>query len=98
MTGNAKEENLFVLAFMVTRSDILTWANEMGIPAEKVNDKVIEVLKEKIVKDTANWQKFFENRVKEAIKCPLDMACSTSCPWQGVGNCTLPTVLGNKSA
>ncbi len=94
MTENAKGENLFVLAFMVTRSDILAWTNEMGIPSEKVNDKVIEVLKKKIVQDTARWQEFFENRVKEVIKCPLDMVCSSSCPWQEVGKCTLPAVLG----
>ncbi len=93
MAKNDKGENLFMIVFTVTRSDVLAWANELGIPLAQVTDDVIEMLKEKIRQGTDNWRELFEGMVKEAIKCPLDMVCSLSCPWREVGECKLPTML-----
>ena len=90
MTKNGKEDNLFMLVFMVNRSDVLAWANDLGIPLDQVTDEVAQMLKEKIRQDSAGWQELFEHMVKEAIKCPLDMVCSPSCPWREVGECILP--------
>jgi len=91
-----KQENLFMLMFVVTRSDVLAWANKAGIPLDQVTDEVIEMLKEKVVKGAANWRELLEGMFKEAIKCPLDTVCSPSCPWREIGKCILPTSLNSK--
>jgi len=91
-----KEENLFMLMFVVTRSDVLAWANESGILVDQVTDEVIEMLREKIVQGAASWRELLEGMFKEAIKCPLDMVCSSSCPWQEVGKCILPALLNSR--
>ena len=93
MAKNGKEDNLFMVAFMVTRKDVLAWANELGIPLNQVTDEVVQMLKQKIQQDTSSWQKLFEGMVKETIKCPLDIVCSPSCLWQEVGECKLPAML-----
>ncbi len=93
MTVNGKEDDLFTVMFMVTKKDVLTWADELGIPLDKITDEVVFMLKEKIQQDAASWQELFEHMVKEAIKCPLDMVCMRSCAWREVGNCKLPTML-----
>lgn len=80
MAKNDTGENLFMVVFSVTRSDVLAWANELGIPLDQVTDDVIEMLKGKIRQGTDNWRKLFEGMVKEAIKCPPDMACSPDVP------------------
>ena len=93
MAKNGKEENLFMLMFVVTRSDVLAWANELGIPLDQVTDDVIEMVKTKIRQGASSWRELVEGMVKEAIKCPLDMVCSPYCPWREVGKCILPTAL-----
>ena len=93
MARNGEEDNLFMLVFTVTRKDVLAWSNELGVPLAQVTDEVVQMLKQKIQQDTANWRELFECMVKEAIKCPLGLVCSPSCPWREVGECILPTVL-----
>ncbi len=93
MLQDDKEDNLFMVVFMVTKSDVLTWANELGIPLSQVTEDVINMLKENIRRRAGNWQEIFEDVVKKAIKCPLDLACSPSCPWSEVGECILPAAL-----
>ena len=34
---------------VATRSDVLAWAEESGIPLDQVTDEVIEIFKKKIV-------------------------------------------------
>lgn len=93
MAKNDEENNLFMIIFMVTASDVLTWANECGIPLSQVTDDVIGLLKENVRQSADSWRSLFEEMVKQAIKCPLDIACSPSCPWQEIGECILPTAL-----
>ena len=93
MAKNGKEDDLFMVIFMVTRKDVLVWANELGIPLDQVTDEVVQMLKQKIQQDADSWRESFEGMVKEAIKCPLDMVCSSSCPWREVGECKLLTML-----
>ncbi len=92
MAKNGKEDDLFMVIFKVTRKDVLAWASELGIPLDQVTDEVVQMLKQKIQQDAASWRELFECMLKEAIKCPLDMVCSPSCPWREVGECKLPIV------
>lgn len=85
------QESLFMIIFNVDKSDVLAWANELGIPPDQVTDDVIEMLKKKIRQSAGSWQALFKGMIKEAMRCPLDMTCSPSCPWREIGECILPT-------
>ncbi len=71
---NDTGDNLFIVAYQVTKIDILTWTQKLGIPLNQVTDEAIEMLKDKIKQGTSDWRKLFESMVKEAIKCTLDVA------------------------
>jgi len=82
--------------FVVTRSDVLTWASESGIPVDQVTNEVIEMLKKKIVQGAASWWEILEYMFKEAIKCPFGMDCLSPCPWREISECKLPAALNRK--
>ncbi len=91
MAENSKKDILLMAVLTVTRDDILAGANELGIAEEQVTDDVIELVKRRVSQDLSHWREVVKSLVKDAIKCPLGLACSSSCAWQEVGKCVLPT-------
>ena len=89
MVEKNKQDILVMAMFMVTRGDILTCAEELGISKEQVSDDVIELVKEKVSQGLGSWREVIKGMVKEAIRCPLGLACSPSCAWREVGGCIL---------
>ena len=93
--SESDKENILVMAiFIVTKDDVLSCANESGIPKEQVTDDVIELVKKNVSQGLGDWQEVIKDIVKEtikkdAIKCPLGLACSPSCAWREAGECTL---------
>ena len=90
MAEKDKQDILVMAMFMVTRDDVLTCAEELGMSKEQVTDDVIELVKEKVSQGLGSWREVIEGIVKEAIKCPLGLVCSPSCAWREVGGCILP--------
>jgi len=94
-------ENILVMAiFMVTRDDVLACADELGMSREQVTDDVIDLVTEKVSQGLGSWRAAIKDMVKEtisqeaiekeAIECPLDIACSPTCAWREVGQCLSP--------
>ncbi len=48
MAESDKKDILLMAILMVTRDDVLTSADELGIPEEQVTDDVIELVKERV--------------------------------------------------
>ena len=90
MPESSKEDILVMAILMVTKDDVLACANELGIPEERLTDDVIELVREKVSQGLRHWREVIRGMVKEAIKCPLGMDCSSSCAWREVGECILP--------
>ncbi len=90
MLESGKKDIILMAILTVTRDDVLAGANELGIPEEQVTDDVIEMVKRKVSQNFSNWREVAKSMVKDAIKCPLGLVCSPSCPWREVGKCMLP--------
>jgi hypothetical protein len=88
MSENPTEGIILIAIFMVTREDVLDCANEMGMSEEQVTEDVIEMVREKVKQGLRDQREVVKSIVKEAIKCPLGLVCSPTCPWQEVGGCT----------
>ena len=88
MPENPTEGIILIAIFMVTREDVLDCANEMGMSEEQVTEDVIETVREKVKQGLRDQREVVKSIVKEAIKCPLGLVCSPSCPWREVGGCT----------
>ena len=88
MPENPTEGIILIAIFMVTREDVLDCANEMGMSEEQVTEDVIEMVREKVKQGLRDQREVVKSIVKEAIKCPLGLVCSPSCPWREVGGCT----------
>ena len=90
-------ENILLMAIlMVTRDDVMTCADELGMPREQVTDSVIELVKDRVSQGLGAWREVMKDMVKEVIgegssECPLGMVCSPSCAWREAGGCVLPT-------
>jgi hypothetical protein len=85
------EENIILMALLaLTRDDVLACASELGMSEEQVTEDVIELVKKKVSHDLTKWREAVKGMVKEAIKCPLGLVCSPSCPWREAGECTFP--------
>lgn len=91
MLDSSKEKVIVMAVFFVTRDDVLACADELGIPEERITDEVIELVKDKVGLTLRDWRKVVKSVVKEALNCPLGMACSPSCPWREISRCTPPT-------
>ena len=94
MAESSKQDILVMALFMVTRADVLSCSNELGIAEEQVTDDVIELVKEKVSQGLGDWRDGVRGIVKatiekELIKCPLGMVCSLSCAFRQVGECSL---------
>ena len=90
MAEKGKQDILVMAMFIVTRGDVLTCAEELGMSKEQVTDDVIELVKEKVSQGLGSWREVIKGMVKEAIKCPLGLVCSPSCAFREVGGCLLP--------
>ncbi len=90
MAESSEKGVLLMAVFMLTRDDIRACANELGMPEEQLSDDVIELVKEKVSQGLGDWRELIKGVVKEAIKCPLDLACSPSCAWREVCYRTSP--------
>ena len=97
MIENSKQAIVVMALCVVTRDSILSCANELGIPEEQVTDNVIKLVKEKVNQDLGDWldgirgivkEAFKEAIEKETVKCPLRLACSPSCAFRQVGECS----------
>ena len=87
MTEQDNRDVLLVALFVVTRDDVLSSAREIGLSEAEVSDDVIEIVKERVGRGLGGWRERVKDLVKEAIRCPLGMACSTSCPYREIGQC-----------
>ena len=102
MLESDMENVLLIAIFTVTRDDVRAWADELGIPEERLTDEVIERVREKISQSLDDWREVIKGMVKEtlsqetiekeAIGCPLGMVCSPACAWREVGGCVSPRV------
>jgi len=79
---------------MLTKHDVLVYANELGIPQERVTDEVIEQVKRRISLSFSNWSEVVKSVLTEAVKCPLELVCYPSCFWWKDGKCTFPRKKG----
>jgi len=94
MSESGKEDILVMAILIVAKDDVLSCANELGIPKEQVTDDVIELVKKNVSQGLGDWREVVKNIVKETIKkdtskCPLGLTCSPSCAWREAGECTL---------
>jgi hypothetical protein len=89
--ANQDEDIILIAIFMVTKDDILSCADELGMSQEQITDDVIDLVRQRIREDLRNRREVVRNIVKEAIRCPLGLVCSPSCAWREIGGCTLPT-------
>ncbi|MFC1986362.1 hypothetical protein ACFLWC_05160 [Chloroflexota bacterium] len=87
MEESRKEEIILMAVLMVTKDDVLAFANELGIPGERVTEHAFELVKEKVSQGFDRCREAVKDMIKEAIKCPLSLDCSPSCPWREVGEC-----------
>jgi len=90
MLEKGKQDILIMAFFVVTRDDVLTCAEELGMSKEQVTDDVIRLVKEKVSQDLGSWREVVKDMVKKAIECPLGLVCSPSCAWQEVCGCISP--------
>ena len=96
MAESSKEDILLMAVFKVTKDDVLTCADEVGIPREKVTDNIIEILKEKVNQGLNDLRGAVKDMIKVAIKCPLKLDCYPSCAWWKSGKCVFPKGLIRK--
>lgn len=88
--------NVLVMAiFMVTRNDVLSCADELGVSHEKLTDDVIDKVQEVVSEGMGGWHNAIRDIIKEAIKekgmeCPLGMTCSPTCAFGQAGHCAVP--------
>lgn len=88
--------NVLVMAIiLVTRNDVLSCAEELGISPEKLTRDVIYQVQEAVSKGLVGWKNTVKYIIKEAIKekgmeCPLGMTCSPACNFSQVGDCSVP--------
>ncbi|MFC2052298.1 hypothetical protein ACFLT4_06185 [Chloroflexota bacterium] len=90
MTESGKEDIILMVVLMLTKDDVLTYADELMIPRERITDDIIETLKEKINQDLGEWREVIKGMVKKAIGCPLGIDCSPSCAFRKVCGCKSP--------
>ncbi|MFC2022110.1 hypothetical protein ACFLTR_02700 [Chloroflexota bacterium] len=90
MPENSREDILVMTMFIVTKDDVRACADELGMSKEQITDEVIELVKEKVSQGLGEWQESIKGMVKEAIRCPLGLACAPSCAWQEVCGCKSP--------
>ena len=93
MAENNMENILLMAILMVTRDDVMTCADELGMPKEQVTDDLIELVKGKVGQSLGCWREVVKDIVKEAMSCPLGLVCSPSCAWRGVGECISPKAI-----
>ena len=91
MIENPNDGIILIAIFMVTKEDVLTCANELGMSEEQVTEDVIELVREKVKEGLRDQREVVKSIVKEAIKCPLGLVCSPSCIWREVGKCKFPS-------
>ncbi len=61
--------NVLVMAiFIVTRNDVLSCADELGVSPEKLTDDVIDRIQEAVSEGMEGWQNAVRYIIKEAIK------------------------------
>ena len=87
MAESSKENILLMAVFTVTKDDVLTCADELGMPREKVTNDAIEILREKISQGLDDLRGAVKGMIKEAIQCPLELDCYPSCAWWKSGRC-----------
>jgi len=87
MTEQNNRDILLMALFVVTKDDVLSSAREIGLSEAEVSEDVIEMVKERVSQGLGDWRERVKDLVKEAIRCPLGMACSTSCPYREIGQC-----------
>ena len=90
MTDNNNENIILMALLMVTRDDILSCADELGMSEDEITEELVEAVREKVGQGLNGWREAVREMVKEAIKCPLGLVCSPSCAWREVGGCMLP--------
>ena len=90
MPANQDEDIILIAIFMVTKDDILNCADELGMSQEQITDDVIDLVRQRIREGLRNRREVVRNIVKEAIRCPLGLVCSSSCAWREIGGCTFP--------
>jgi len=69
---NCKEDIILMAIFAVTKNDVLTCANELGIPEEQITDEVIELVKKKVSQGLRDWRMVVKSIVKKTIKFPVE--------------------------
>ena len=90
MTESSGENIILMALLALTREDVLTCANELGMAEEQITEDVISLVKERVSQGLGGWREEVKGMVRDAIKCPLGLVCSPSCAWREVGKCTLP--------
>ena len=56
MAENDKGSILIMAVLMVTRDDVLSGADELGIPEEQMTKDKIELVKEKVSQSLSSWR------------------------------------------
>ena len=80
--SHSYEEDIILL---LTKDEVLACANELGISKEQVTDDVIGLVRMTVF---CHWREVIKSTLKEAIECPLGLACYPSCAWWEDGKCT----------
>lgn len=75
---------------MLTKTDVLACASELGIAKERVTSDVIELVKRKIDLEFSYWPEVVKSALRGTIICPLRLVCYPSCSWWRDGKCTFP--------
>ena len=78
------------IIFMLTKDELLACAKELGIPTEQITDEVIELVRSRLNQEFRHWPEIVKDALNQATKCPLGLACFSSCFWWKDGRCTFP--------
>lgn len=76
--------------FILTKSDILAYAQTIKIPPGQLSGETIELVKDKITREFGRWPEIVKEVVIQVSQCPLNLTCFPSCCWWKEGRCTFP--------
>jgi len=68
MKRNMSQDLLVAALFMVTKEDVLSCADEVGIEREYLTDDLLQTISEKVSTELGGWHGEIRNIIRDTIK------------------------------